>query len=293
MEEAKQIFIKAFKGRDKVSYRDQLHIDFWKNVFEKDQGKKIDIIHEILRTDPKSRGWRYGLGQEYYLMNEYKKAVEAFEKAWEMNLEWGGDWKFALFYNLYGLSLHQIGYHEKEHEIYEEGLRIMPDQPDIIFCQAVCALSQSDSIKANDYILNYRTIKEQSGESTYDILHSLGKMYDDAGISDQAEKYYRQSLKLKSDFPSTLRSLAYLLINNEIDVDEGMKLIKNALLIDPENGWYLHTQGWGYYKQGKYDKALEILKQAEDKYGDFDPVINQHINIVTEALLNQKEVNTN
>ena len=104
----------------------------------------------------------------------------------------------------------------------------------------------------------------------------MGNIYYDAEILDQAEKYYRQALKLEHNNPNFLGSLALLLIDHDINVDEGMELLQRALEINPNNGGYIHIQGWGYYKQGKYEKALDLYKQYADQFpdepGSFTPI---------------------
>ena len=47
--------------------------------------------------------------------------------------------------------------------------------------------------------------------------------------------------------------------------DESVDLIKRALEIEPDNGSYLDSLGWAYYKDGKFDLADEHLKRAADQ----------------------------
>ena len=47
-------------------------------------------------------------------------------------------------------------------------------------------------------------------------------------------------------------------------LDEGLELVDKALKLSPDNYDFLHTKGWGLYKQGKYQEALEILQKSWD-----------------------------
>ena len=49
-----------------------------------------------------------------------------------------------------------------------------------------------------------------------------------------------------------------------MNVNEGMELVDKALILTPDDYNYLHTKGWGFYKQGKYKEALEILQKSWD-----------------------------
>lgn len=63
-----------------------------------------------------------------------------------------------------------------------------------------------------------------------------------------------------------LNYYGYLLINYDLDLKKGMKLVELALKKEPQNLYYLDSLAWGYYKQGDCKKAWEILKQTlEDK----------------------------
>jgi tetratricopeptide (TPR) repeat protein len=46
------------------------------------------------------------------------------------------------------------------------------------------------------------------------------------------------------------------------DLEKGLELIEKALEHNPENLNYLDCKGWGFYKQGKYKEALEILQRS-------------------------------
>ena len=44
-----------------------------------------------------------------------------------------------------------------------------------------------------------------------------------------------------------------------------MTLLKKALQIDPENGSYLDSLGWAYFKADKLDLAEDNLRRAADQ----------------------------
>ena len=47
-------------------------------------------------------------------------------------------------------------------------------------------------------------------------------------------------------------------------INEGLKLADKALNLRPDFYDFLHSKGWGFYKQGKYQEALEILQKSWD-----------------------------
>jgi uncharacterized protein HemY len=61
-----------------------------------------------------------------------------------------------------------------------------------------------------------------------------------------------------------MNDLAYFLIDKDRNTNEGVQLIDRVLKFRPDNFNFLHTKGWGLYKQGKYQEALEILQNSWD-----------------------------
>lgn len=70
----------------------------------------------------------------------------------------------------------------------------------------------------------------------------------------------------------------YLLIDFNIDVKKGIKLIKSALKTTPNNVAYLDSLAWGYYKLGYCTKSLKIMKKVINVTGLKDPEIKLHWN---------------
>jgi Tfp pilus assembly protein PilF len=88
--------------------------------------------------------------------------------------------------------------------------------------------------------------------------------YSDVGKKDKAEEYYRRALSMEPEKPERMNELAFFLIDNDRNINEGMNLVNKALELSPDNYLYLDTRGWGLYKQGKYDSAFEIIQKSWD-----------------------------
>ena len=68
----------------------------------------------------------------------------------------------------------------------------------------------------------------------------------------------------------------------------GISLIKKALDLDPDNGAYLDSLGWVYYRQGKLAEAESALVRAIDKIGQ-DGTVHDHLGDVYFKLGKTKE----
>ena len=123
------------------------------------------------------------------------------------------------------------------------------------------ALAEGKTEDANEYFEKYKSIHSSNSASEADIKAGLAWIYSEAGIFDKAESYWREALSLE---PNSWRmyQLAWLLIEKDRNINEGMELINKALESSPESKYYLHCKGWGLYKQSKYKEALEVLEKS-------------------------------
>jgi tetratricopeptide (TPR) repeat protein len=75
---------------------------------------------------------------------------------------------------------------------------------------------------------------------------------------------------------ATLNYLGYMNADRGVKLDESLNYIKQALTFEPNNGAYLDSLGWVYFKLGKYDLAEENLTKAAVHMGS-DPTVQEHL----------------
>ncbi|WP_407176436.1 tetratricopeptide repeat protein [Bradyrhizobium sp. STM 3562] len=92
----------------------------------------------------------------------------------------------------------------------------------------------------------------------------------------KAEADMKKALELQPDQPHVLNYLGYSWIDQGINLDEGMKMIKRAVEQRPDDGYIVDSLGWAYYKLGNYDEAVKNLERAVDLKPE-DPTINDHL----------------
>jgi tetratricopeptide (TPR) repeat protein len=279
---------RAIKKRHELPALGQLMLDHLNAYFYENLNEQIRYIYQILEMDELNSDYWFLLGSAFRKLHQYENAAINFEKVLEIHKNWGTHYRNPLLYYLMGDSYHQLKDHKREKEVYELGLTVFPNHPIIISYQATCALSQ-DSQERGDYLITkFKSIRKNislSPES--EILLDIGYIYAGAKLFDQAEIYLRQALKLDPQDPELLNGLAWFLIDNEINVDEGVSLIEKALELDADDWNLLDTKGWGLYKQGKYDQALKFLKESWDVRPVYEHEVYLHIQEVEKALANQ------
>ena len=75
----------------------------------------------------------------------------------------------------------------------------------------------------------------------------------------------------------------YLLIDYNLDVKKGIRLVKQALKTTPNNIAYLDTLAWGYYKIKACKKAYKVMKKIISKVGLQDKDIADHWTIIKKC----------
>ena len=93
-------------------------------------------------------------------------------------------------------------------------------------------------------------------------LIQLSLVYDTAGQFKNAESTLNRILKMDPDNALALNNLAYMYIEHDSNLSKAIKMTERALELSPNNGAYFDTLAWGYFKQGKYDKAKSFIEDA-------------------------------
>ena len=92
----------------------------------------------------------------------------------------------------------------------------------------------------------------------------------------KAEADMRKALELQPEQPHVLNYLGYSWIDQGINLDDAMKMIKRAVEQRPDDGYIVDSLGWAYYRIGNYEDAVKNLERAIDLKPE-DPTINDHL----------------
>lgn len=285
---ARQLSEKLIMKLDNCTYFEQLYIKYWDCILSKNQQEAVKYSEDIVKEVPNSRIFWYTMGWTYYNLQMDLKAIEAFEKAMEIDMSWETNWNWVYVYTLLGTEYHRTGQHRKEKKIYKLALKVLPNEKDIIRLQAICALSRGVNKEGDILVAKWRKLREENGISELRIMQGLGEIYQDASLIDKAEQYYRQALDLDPKRPIQMNDLAWLLINNDINIKEGLELVNHALEVQPDDYFFQHTKATGLYKQGKYEESLELLEKSWTLRPLYDHDHYLLIQEVKQALAKQK-----
>ena len=108
-------------------------------------------------------------------------------------------------------------------------------------------------------------------------------IYDELAMYDQCDSLYISALKIYPNNDLLMNNYAYSLAVRGINLNYALELSLKAIEAQPDNGAYLDTIGWIYFKLGSYNKALDYVKRAVDKR-ETSPVVWEHLGDIYHRL---------
>jgi len=241
--------------------------------------EEIIYLSEILDIDDQLQMPYFLLGNAYNDFYQYDKAIPEYEKALEINkkLDMKPPWIYN--YSDLGKAYHKTGKYKKEKRLYKKAEQDFPNDPVLIYRQAILAFTHRDSVTANKYVDKYLSVRRDNTDPEASIMTGLADLYSDGGILNKSEESYRKALSLQPENPHRLNNLAWFLIDKDRNIIEGLELIEKALELSPDSYYMLDTKGWGLYKQEKYQEALRFLQKSDS----LKPIYNHEVYLHLEA----------
>jgi tetratricopeptide (TPR) repeat protein len=261
---AKKYCTKAYMKRDQVPLKVKININWIHSVYFETPYEQIYYLKQLLDIDNQNPNNYFSLGNCYYDLGQYDKAIPEYEKVLEIYKKWGAKPYWVFDYTSLGESYRKTGQLKKAMNIYRLAEKDFPDHPSLIYNMALLYWDIGDSVAANRYTEKGVAFLRSVSSSESDISSVLATAAAELGAPERADKLYRKALSLDPQSAMKLNNLAYFLIDKERNVREGIELADKALKMRPEYYLYLHTKGWGLYKQGKYQEAIDFLQKSWD-----------------------------
>ena len=115
------------------------------------------------------------------------------------------------------------------------------------------------------------------------LIFEIAKDKNDKKMIENVLAQFEKAMALGNDDSIYLNYYGYTLIDKEVDIQKGMKIIQDALVQQPNNTYYLDSLAWGYYKEGKCAKAYELMQRVVDEEGLEEKEIADHWNAIKQC----------
>jgi tetratricopeptide (TPR) repeat protein len=233
---------------------------------QKEYAQAIERLNVILKARPAELKVRDYLGYIYEESKDTQKALETY--AFNVQLE-------PTFFEGHlhlGVLYYRLKKFPEATEHLGRAIALNPKQPEAYIVQGLAYLQQEQYDKSSEVFLEGIRHNPKSA----DLHFNLGTTYDKLNRFDDVVQAMETAIKLDPHHADALNYLGYSYADRGIRIDQAISLTKQAVALKPENGYYVDSLGWAFFKSGQLAEALVELKRAAALVGD-DPVIYEHL----------------
>jgi tetratricopeptide (TPR) repeat protein len=213
---------------------------------------------------------QYALGELYDQLKNYEQANSAFDRVPRESPLWLN----AQLRKAYDLnSLERI---EEAKTLLVELIKAFPDDMRSYYTMGNLLRGNKEYAPAIEY---YTKAIEKLGpleKTQWSVYYARGVCYERVKEWPKAEADLRKALDLDPNQELTLNYLGYSWVDQSLNLKEAMDLIRRAVQLRPNDGYFVDSLGWAYYRQKDFEQAVKQLERAVELKPD-DPVINDHL----------------
>ncbi len=120
-----------------------------------------------------------------------------------------------------------------------------------------------------------------------ELLYETAMLADRLGKYQLSEKLLRKLIRIKPGNAHAYNALGYSLLERNVRIAEAVSLVEKALTLAPDDYAIMDSVGWGYYRSGRLDKSVSMLRRAFA--GNPDPEVAAHLGEALWAHGDQEE----
>jgi len=283
--EANQWLQHAYENRQNLPSQYQPWIDLWYAcLISKDRTRIYDSLDHLENSTSKSRFFWYDIGATYSsFLEEYDKAIACFEKVDLLSKDFGEEWEYDDFYQVYSDALLNSGDLGGAIKVAERGLIHNDNTVTWLNCYgAFVILGNTSKIQEGIDKIHADVVKYNRSASTEDRYISY--MYATGKDTVKALEFAQKAYDLEPDYLSNAYNLANLLISANVDIDLGLHLVESILENNPEHLLSLWLKGKVLFKTGKYDEALDVMNEIYAKTPSYNGYLESELAAIKQAI---------
>jgi tetratricopeptide (TPR) repeat protein len=217
----------------------------------------------LIGLDARALGGPRQLAQIFLDQDQHQKIVELLEPLVTARLRAAdaADLSSDVFRSTYfdlATAYEELRQFDKAIAMLRQARTLSPTDP---LVEIRIARSQEDAGKGDDAV---RTLQAAVAKFPKEpaVKLSLASTLEREKKYGDAEALFRQMIAEDPKNADALNSFGYMLAERGQKLDEAVGFVQRALAIEPDNGAYLDSLGWAYYKQNRLDLAEAPLRQA-------------------------------
>ncbi len=249
----------------------------------------VGILQQIIKAHPE-RAQPYELlagvyedeARSFERTNESEKAKSDFAKA-AQNYEQSlliNPTRATNYLHLAELLLGRLRQNDRAVRVLTEARRRFPNEPEFTY---YLAIALREAKKSQEAVATFEEALHEAELSGSEMVNArfyfdYGATAEQAGFYDKAADLFKRSIALDpGNAAEAYNYLGFMWADHNMHLEEAAQMIHQALELDPNNGAYLDSLGWLYYRQGKYEDALRELLKAAQNLTKPDPTVFDHI----------------
>ncbi|WP_202709049.1 glycosyltransferase [Sporosalibacterium faouarense] len=260
------------KNRKKIEIEDikVYHYGYLnRDIINKDKrNRNIGILKNILEENPKDSFHLFNMGNEYFALSDYEKALEYYMKSYK-NFNPNIGYSPKLILRIVN-TLNELERYNDELQYIKEGLRYYPKYTDLEYLRG-CLFHQMgripSAIKSFEECIELGPPPIQlsfiDGVGGFRAYYALAETLFSAGEYDAAHSYYIKTLQAKPSFLIPLNRIAEILLyKKNIDLNMVKKKMESYFGNTLDTSAYI-TLSDIFYSQCKYDISLEYIAKID------------------------------
>ncbi len=176
---------------------------------------------------------------------------------------------------IYARQLADTGKVDEALKLANAQLAGTPEDRDVYFTIADIDVRDKRWKDASEVLDKADALSTKPEEKAF-VAYYRGTVAERQKLFDQAEIEFRRGLQFVPDFIYIENYLGYMLAERGQKLDEAVAMLKKAVNFDPQNGAYLDSLAWAYYKQGQYALAEDFERKAALRMPN-DPTVLDHL----------------
>jgi tetratricopeptide (TPR) repeat protein len=230
----------------------------------------VSILNELLKSNPSEVDLYIQLSQIYLQGERYSEAEDILSRAEKNELK-GEQPERQLKYQLAAVLEKQKEYGRLE-SLLSGLIESDPEDMNAKFYLFAVYEKQKEYKRAESLLSGMLKTNPENVEAKY----YLATVYERQKDYERAEVLFKEVIKEDPENAGALNYFGYMLADLGIRLNEAIDYVQKALAIEPENGAFLDSLGWAYFKLNDLENAEKYLLQADQRIKD-DPVVYDHL----------------
>ncbi len=161
----------------------------------------------------------------------------------------------------YARQLGDNGQLEQGIKLAEAQLKGTPDDREVFVTMADMQSRAKHWKQASEALDKAEALATKPEDKLF-IYYFRGSIAEREKLFDQADEEFRKGLAIDPNYAAIENDYGYMLAQRGVKLDQATAMLQKAVHYDPQNGAYLDSLAWAYFKQGQYAMAEDTERKA-------------------------------